>query len=152
MVNLWHTFKTSGFLTDFQNFSRFSALLRTFSELMFEIVTRVFSDPGATRADLIYQRNRIKNRFKHLWWSLFTQIVNNFSLFPANIHLLSVFHWQFLITYTFSLSLKFRLCLHQGSVRRIHSKECYCRGMETNYERRTGPEGRRTIIVEDKFN
>ena len=42
---------------------------------------------------------------------LFTKIVNDFSLFPANIHLLSVLHWQFLITYTFSVSLKFR-CKH----------------------------------------
>ena len=151
MVNLWHTFETSGFLTDFQSFFRVFRPADNLFRVMVDIVTRVLNDSGATRADLIYQWNRIKNRFKHLWWSFFTKIVNNFSLFPANIHLLSVFHWQFLITCTFSVSLKFRTCLHQGSVRRIHSKECYCRGMETNFEKGTRPEWRRTLIVEDKL-
>ena len=103
MVNLWHTFETSGFFTDFQNFSRVFCPTDDLFRVMVDIVTKVFNDSGATQADLIYQRNRIKNRFKHLWWSLFMKIVNNFSLF----HLLSVFHWQFLITYTFSVSLKF---------------------------------------------
>ena len=152
MVNLWHTFETSGFLTDFQNFSRVFRPADDLFRVTVDMTTRVFNDSGATRADLIYQRNRTRNLFKHLWWSFFTKITNNFRLFPVNIHLLSVFHWQFLITYTFSVSLKFRTCLHQESVRPIHSKECYCRGMETNFEKGTGPEWRRTIIVEDKFN
>ena len=125
MVILLHTFEMSGFLTDFQNFSRVFRPTDNLFRVMVDIITRVFNDSGATRADLIYQWSRIKNRLKHLWWSFFTKIVNDFSLCPANIHLLRLFHWQFLITYTFSVSLKFRACLHHRSVRRIHSKECY---------------------------
>ena len=67
-------------------------------------ITRIFNDSGANWTDVIYQRCLIKNRVKNWWWSPFTKIVNNFSLFPTNIHLLSVLHWQFLITYTFSVS------------------------------------------------
>ena len=103
-------------------FPGFSFLLITFSELW---VTRIFNNSGATRGDLIYQRGRIKNHFKYLSWSFFPKIFNDFSLLPVNIHILCVFHWQFLINCTFSVSLKFRACLHHGSVRAIHSEECY---------------------------
>ena len=118
MVNLIHTFETSGFLTEFQNFSRVFCPTDDLFRVMVD--TRVFNAPGATRADLIYLRSlrTVLNIF-------FTKIVNDFILLQANIHLLSVFHWQFLITYTFSVSLEFRACLHHRSVRWIHSKECY---------------------------
>ena len=126
MVNLLHhLLHTSGFLTDFQNFSRIFGSTDDLSRVMVDIITRSFNDSGATRADLIYQWSRIKNHFKHLLWSFFMKIVNDFSQFPVNIHLLSVFHWQFLITYTLSVSLKFRACLHHRLVRGIHSKECF---------------------------
>ena len=39
--------------------------------------------------------------------------------------LLSVFHWQFLITFIFSVSLKFRACYITGQRRQVQSKECY---------------------------
>ena len=124
MVNLLHTFEISDFLTDLQIFSRVFRPTDYLFRVMVDRITRVFNDCGATWAALIYQRSCIKNCVKHLWSSFFTKIVNDFSLFPANIHLLYVFHWQLLITYTFYVSLKFRACLHHASVGPIHSKEC----------------------------
>ena len=41
--------------------------------VMVDRMTRVFKDCDATWAALIYQQSRIKNRFKHLWWSFFTK-------------------------------------------------------------------------------
>ena len=129
MVNLLHTFGTFGFLTNFQNFSRVFRPTDDLFRVMIDIITRVFNDSGATRADLIYptiyQRSRIKNRFKHLSWRFFANIVNDVSLFSVNIHLLSVFHWQFLITYTFSVSLKFGACYITDQWGQVQSKECY---------------------------
>ena len=49
-------------------------------------------------------------------------------MFPKSLGQLrtvSVFHWQFLITYIFSVSLKFGSMLHHGSMGRVQSKECY---------------------------
>ena len=68
MVNLIHTFETSGFLTEFQNFSRVFRPTDDLFRVMVDIITRVFNDSGVTRTDLIYLRSRIKNRFKHLFY------------------------------------------------------------------------------------
>ena len=88
MVNLLHTFEMSGFLTDFQNFSKVFHSNDDLFRVIVDRITRLFNDSGATWPDFIYQRNRISNRVKHLRWSFFTKIVNGFSIFPANIHLL----------------------------------------------------------------
>ena len=46
---------------------------------------------------------------------------------------LSVLHWQLLIIWIFSVSLKFGAYLHHGSVGRTQSKECYFKCMLTFY-------------------
>ena len=98
IVNLLHTFEMPGFLTDFQNFSRVFHLIDDLFRVLVDIITRVFDDSSATWADLIYQRSRIRNRVKYLWWS---------SLYDSklfNIHLSCVFHskeYCILFTYTF---------------------------------------------------
>ena len=52
IINLLHTFEIPGFLTDFQNFSRVFRPTDDFFRVMVDIITRVFSDSGATWADL----------------------------------------------------------------------------------------------------
>ena len=66
MVNLLHTFEMSGFLTDFQNFSRVFRPTNKRFRVMVDRMTRVFKDSDATLGALIYQQSRIKNRFEHL--------------------------------------------------------------------------------------
>ena len=64
--------KCLAFSLIFRIFPGFSALQITFSELWL-IEWLGFSKTDATWETLIYQQNRIKNRFKHLWWSFFTK-------------------------------------------------------------------------------
>ena len=55
-------------------------------------MTRVFKDSDATWAALIYQQSHIQNVLNIYDGAFLQKIVNDFSLFPANIRLLSVFH------------------------------------------------------------
>ena len=81
MVNLLHTFEMSGFLTDFQNFSKVFHSNDDLFRVIVDRITRLFNDSGATWPDFIYQRNRISDRVKHLRWSFLRKLLTALAYF-----------------------------------------------------------------------